>query len=89
MFQANAPAMGDYAVIVGTLPGGGGGGDSGADLLLFAGIALALFFAAVVGLFWYRRRPAPVPVARLGPGRGRVPSKRKGPRRPPSGRSGS
>ncbi|HTK45053.1 MAG TPA: hypothetical protein VL749_06860 [Patescibacteria group bacterium] len=88
MFQANAPAMGDYAVIVASGPASGGGG-GGLDLLLFGGIALALFFAAVAGLFWYRRRPAPVPVARLGPGRGRVPSKRRGPRRPPSGRSGS
>jgi hypothetical protein len=87
MFQANAPAMGDYAILVGT--GAGGGGDGGLDPLLFGGIALALFFAAVAGLFWYRRRPAPVPVARLGAGRGRVPSKRKAPRRPPSGRSGS
>jgi hypothetical protein len=88
MFQTNATAMGDYAI----LAGGGGtgeGGGGGMDLLLFAGIALALFFAAVAGLFWYRRRPAPVPVAHLGPGRGRIPSKRKGPRRPPSGRSGS
>jgi hypothetical protein len=90
MFQANAPATGDYAVIAGTAPGNGGdGGNGGVDLLLFSGIALALFFAAVAGLFWYRRRPAPVPVARLGPGRGRIPSKRKAPRRPPSGRSGS
>jgi hypothetical protein len=86
MFQANAPAMGDYAILVAAGPGGGG--DAGLDPLVFGGIALALFFAAVAGLFWYRRRPAPVPVARLG-GRGRVPSKRKGPRRPPSGRSGS
>lgn len=86
MFQANAPGPGDYAVIAGTAPSGGTGG---VDLLLFSGVALALFFAAVAGLFWYRRRPAPVPVARLGPGRGRIPSKRKAPRRPPSGRSGS
>jgi len=88
MFQANAPAMGDYAVIVASGPAGGAG-DGNLGLLIFAGIALALFFAAVAALFWYRRRPAKVPVARLGPGRGRVPSKRKGPRRPPSGRSGS
>jgi hypothetical protein len=83
MIQTNLNAAGDYAV----LTGAGGGG--GLDLLVFGGIALALFFAAVAGLFWYRRRPPPVPVARLGPGRGRIPSKRKGPRRPPSGRSGS
>ena len=59
----------------------------GLDPLLFGGIALAAFFAVVAGLFWYRRRPPPVPVVRLGPGRGRMPSKRRGPRRPPSGRS--
>jgi hypothetical protein len=86
IFQANADALGDYAVISGAGPSGSEGG---LDPLLFGGIALALFFAAVAVLFWYRRRPPPVPVARLGAGRGRVPSKRKGPRRPPSGRSGS
>jgi hypothetical protein len=88
MFQANAPTMGDYAILV-RGGSGGDGGPGGLDPLVFGGIALALFFAAVAGLFWYRRRPAPVPVARLGADRGRVPSKRKGPRRPPSGRSGS
>ena len=87
MFQTNANAMGDYAILAGS--GGGDGGNGGADLLLFSGIALALFFVAVAVLFWYRRRPATLPVAQLGPGRGRIPSKRKGPRRPPSGRSGS
>ena len=86
MFQANADSLGDFAVIAGT---SGVGLPGGIDPLLFGGIALALFFAVVAGLFWYRRRPAPVPVARLGPGRGRIPSKRKAPRRPPSGRSGS
>jgi hypothetical protein len=86
MLQINAPAMGDYAVVAVTTPNGDGGG--GADALIFGAIALALFFAAVAGLFWYRRRPPPVPVAQLGPGRGRIPSKRKAPRRPPSGRSG-
>jgi len=84
MFQANATTLGDFAVIAGS-----GGGSGGLDPLVFGGIALALFFAAVAGLFWYRRRPPPVPVARLGSGRGRIPSKRKAPRRPPSGRSGS
>jgi hypothetical protein len=88
MFQANATTLGDFAVIAASGPGPGGG-SGGLDLLLFGGIALALFFAAVAGLFWYRRRPPPVPVARLGTGRGRIPSKRKAPRRPPSGRSGS
>jgi len=90
MFQANTGALGDFAVIVGASSGGPGGGPAGGiDPLVFGGIALALFVAVVAGLFWYRRRPPPVPVARLGPGRGRIPSKRKAPRRPPSGRSGS
>ena len=88
MFQANAKTLGDFAVITGSASGPGGSA-GGLDPLLFGGIALAVFFAAVAGLFWYRRRPPPVPVARLGSGRGRIPSKRKGPRRPPSGRSGS
>ena len=86
MYQANAAALGDYAVISGVNPPGAEGG---LDPLLFGGIALALFFVIVVGLFWYRRRPPPVPVAQLGPSRGRIPSKRRAPRRPPGGRSGS
>ena len=89
MFQVNATGLGDFAVLAGTGPAGPAGSGGGLDPLLFGAIALALFFVAVAALFWYRRRPPPVPVARLGPGRGRVPSKRKGPRRPPSGRSGS
>jgi hypothetical protein len=85
MYQVNASGLGDFAVISGSPPGLTGG----IDPLLFGGIALAAFAAVVAGLFWYRRRPPPVPVARLGPGRGRVPSKkRRGPRRPPTGRSG-
>jgi hypothetical protein len=84
MYQADLGGAGDYAVIAG--PGATPGGSGGADLLLFGALALALFFAAVAGLFWYRRRPPPVPVARLG-GRGdRVPSKR-GSRKRPRGRS--
>jgi hypothetical protein len=86
IFQSNADALGDYAVISGASPPGSEGG---LDPLLFGGLALALFFVVVAALFWYRRRPPPVPVARLGPGRGRVPSKRRAPRRPPGGRSGS
>lgn len=85
MYQSNLEFLGDFAVVTGTSGGGPGGG--GLDPLLFGGIALAAFFAVVAGLFWYRRRPPPVPVVRLGPGRGRMPSKRRGPRRPPSGRS--
>ena len=85
MYQSNLEALGDFAVVTGASGGPGGGG--GLDPLLFGGIALAAFFAVVAGLFWYRRRPPPVPVVRLGPGRGRMPSKRRGPRRPPTGRS--
>jgi len=90
MFQANAAALGDFAVIGGTGSGPGSGPAGGVDVLLFGAVgALGLFVIAVAALFWYRRRPPPVPVARLGTGRGRIPSKRKAPRRPPSGRSGS
>jgi hypothetical protein len=84
MYQSNLDALGDFAVVTGATAGGPSGG---LDPLIFGGIALAAFFAVVAGLFWYRRRPPPVPVVRLGPGRGRMPSKRRGPRRPPSGRS--
>ncbi len=87
MYQANVDVLGDYAVVTGATGGPTAGSTGGLDPLLFGGIALVAFFAVVAGLFWYRRRPPPVPVARLGPGRGRVPSKRRGPRRPPAGRS--
>jgi hypothetical protein len=83
MYQSNLEGLGDFAVVTNATSGPGGG----LDPLLFGGIALAAFFAVVAGLFWYRRRPPPVPVVRLGPGRGRTPSKRRGPRRPPTGRS--
>jgi hypothetical protein len=83
MYQSNLEGLGDFAVVTNATSGPG----DGLDPLLFGGIALAAFFAVVAGLFWYRRRPPPVPVVRLGPGRGRTPSKRRGPRRPPTGRS--
>ena len=83
LYQSNLDALGDFAVVT-NAPSGAAGG---LDPLLFGGIALAAFFAVVAGLFWYRRRPPPIPVVRLGPGRGRTPSKRRGPRRPPTGRS--
>jgi len=82
MYQSNLNALGDFAVVT-----SGTGPNGGLDPLLFGGIALVAFFAVVAGLFWYRRRPPPVTVVRLGPGRGRMPSKRRGPRRPPTGRS--
>ena len=83
MYQSNLDALGDFAIVTGATSGPSGG----LDPLLFGGIALAAFFAVVAGLFWYRRRPPPIPVVRLGPGRGRMPSKRRGPRRPPTGRA--
>ena len=85
MYQSNLDALGDFAMVTGAT--GASGPAGGLDPLLFGGIALAAFFVVVAGLFWYRRRPPPVPVVHLGPGRGRMPSKRRGPRRPPSGRS--
>jgi hypothetical protein len=84
MYQANPTAMGDYAVIT-------AGAESGLDLTLIAlGIGLALVFVAFIGLMVVRARPAPAPIAPRGRGglAGRVPSKRKRPRRPPGGRSG-
>jgi hypothetical protein len=83
MFQLNISAMGDYALVTGGAASPGGGFD---PLLIGVG-ALSVLLVAIAGLFWYRRRPAPVPVAQLRPRQGRVPSKRRGPRRPPSGRS--
>jgi hypothetical protein len=90
MFQVNVDAMGDFGVITGG-PGGGSNGPErglvfGLDPLFIGVGALAVLLVAIAGLFWYRRRPAPVHVAELRPRQGRVPSKRRS-RRPPSGRS--
>jgi hypothetical protein len=84
LFQSNVDAMGDFAVITG---GGAAPASSGFDPLIIGVGALAVLLVAIGGLFWYRRRPPPVQVAELRPRQGRVPSKRRGPRRPPSGRS--
>jgi hypothetical protein len=86
MYQTNPTAMGDYAVIATTA-----GTESGLDLAMVAlGIGLALVFVAFIGLMVVRARPAPGPIAPRGRGEpaGRVPSKRKRPRRPPGGRPG-
>jgi hypothetical protein len=86
MYQANPTAMGDYAVIDTAARA-----ESGIDLTLVAlGFGLALVFVAFIGLVVVRARPAPTPIAPRGRGEpgGRVPSKRKRPRRPPGGRSG-
>ena len=97
MYQANPKAPGIYAVVsTDDQPGNGGSGGllDGVDLVLILAIAgVALVFMAFVALLYLRARPARLPAARLRPdgqaepGR-RVPSKRKGSKRPPSGRSG-
>jgi hypothetical protein len=84
MYQANPTEMGDYAVIAASPT------DAGIDLTLVGlGVGIALVFAAFIGLMVIRARPVPAPYARPGRGGtpGRVPSKRKRPRRPPAGRS--
>jgi hypothetical protein len=87
MYQTNAEALGDFAVVA------GGAGVDTALILLGGGIVLILL--AFVGLLVVRGRPTPSSATkpgRMGAGRGaipsRVPSKRKRGRRPPSGRSG-
>jgi hypothetical protein len=87
MYQANPTALGDYAVI--TVP------DSGPDPLAIVGgtvIAAVLLIALFVYLRMRRARAQAALVdRRRRPGTSqipsRVPSKRRAPRRPPSGRS--
>ena len=86
LYQANVDALGDVAVIA---------RPEGIDptlIVLIAGIGLVL--AAFVVLFYLRGRSPAVPAARVGSNReagrrrtDRVPSKRRGSRRPPSWRS--
>jgi hypothetical protein len=89
LYSVNPDALGDYALI--EAPGAG----PGLDLtLIVLGGAIGLIFVAFIALMFLRARPLPPPVA--GTGRresggsvpSRVPSKRRGPKRPPSGRSG-
>jgi hypothetical protein len=96
LYQTNPEATGIYAVVA-----TGGEGIGGAlrvlledPVLLLAGGGIALVFIAFVALLFLRARPAPVPAARFpredaSPHASRVPSKRRGSKRPPSGRSGS
>ena len=88
MYQVNAVAMGIYAVVATGESAGGG-----FDLVLLLAIGgIALIFIAFVALLYLRARPASLPRARF-PGAGsaapptRLPSKRRGPKRPPAGRS--
>jgi hypothetical protein len=98
LYQTNPVATGIYAVVATGETGGGIGGvlESLLDdpLLLLAAGGIALIFIAFIALVYVRARPPQVTAAefpRAGSGQptGRVPSKRRGSKRPPSGRSGS
>jgi hypothetical protein len=93
-YQVNPDALGDYALIAAP-----GSADAPPDLsLIVLGGGIALAIVAILGLLLIRGRSPSPPPAMSRPGRpgaagrgtppGRVPSKRRGPRRPPSGRSG-
>lgn len=88
MYQANPTALGDYAII--TIA------ETGPNPILVVG-GTALVALLLVGVFLFvrlRRGRTPAPPIDRGRGGGsgrlpsRVPSKRRAPRRPPSGRSG-
>lgn len=89
LYQTNPVATGIYAVVA------TGESAGGIDIVvLLAGGGIALILGAFVALLYLRARPAPLPAARFpragsAPPTTRVPSKRRGSKRPPSGRSGS
>ena len=93
LYSTNPTALGDYALIEG--PGAGGLDDPADFTLLVIGGGIAVIFFAVIG-FMLLRSGSPPPEAGRGragqPGSGarpgRIPAKRRGPKRPPSGRSG-
>jgi hypothetical protein len=98
LYQTNPVATGIYAVVATGDAGAGIGGALGGvfkdPLLLLASGGIALIFIAFVALLYLRARPAPLPAARFpradsAQPTGRVPSKRRASKRPPSGRSGS
>jgi hypothetical protein len=98
LFQTNPVATGIYAVVATGEAGGGSGGVLPGlfndPLLLLAAGGIALIFIAFVALLYLRARPSRVTAAefpRAGSAKptGRLPSKRRGSKRPPSGRSGS
>ena len=89
LYQTNPVETGIYAVVA---TGESGGGID--IVVLLAGAGIALIFLAFVGLLFLRAGSPSVPAAqfpRAGatPPASRVPSKRRGSKRPPSGRSGS
>jgi hypothetical protein len=78
-FQTNPTEMGDYAVIEITEE------EPGIDPLIVGGLLIVGVLVALGAYLLFRVRPA-APATDPG-SRTRVPSKRKGPRRPPQGRS--
>jgi hypothetical protein len=88
LYQTNPRSTGTFAVVATGESQGGG-----VDLVLLLAIGgIALIFIAFVALLYLRARPAPLPAAkfpRTGPAGPslRVPSKRRGSKRPASGRS--
>ncbi len=92
MYQANVAGAGTYAVIV---TGGAAPGQIDSTLILVGG-AIFILFLVFVGLVVVRQRPSPAYPAGRGrdgvPARpavpSRIPSKRKGGRRPPTRRPG-
>lgn len=83
LYQANLDALGVVAVVA---------TPAGFDLVPLLGIGgVALIFIAFIGLLYLRARPPRLPAAQFrrpdGPPATRIPSKRRGSKRPPSGRS--
>jgi hypothetical protein len=83
LYQANLDALGIVAIVA---------TPAGFDFVPLVGIGgVALIFIAFIALLYLRARPPRLPAAQFprqgGPPTGRIPSKRRGSRRPPSGRS--
>ena len=83
LYQTNANVLGDFAVIAGASSQPVAGVD---PLIILGGGALFVWVLVVAFVVWRRTRPAPIPGTTAAT-RGRIPSKRKAPRRPPPGRS--
>jgi len=91
LYQTNPTDTGIFAVVSTGDTGAGGGLDV---VLLLAVAGVALIFVSFVALLYLRARPAKLPVAEFRRGEvarppARTPSKKRRPKRPPSGRSGS
>ena len=91
MYAANPSALGDYAIVTGGSAGEGGGeqpaGGPALESYIVVGGAALILVLLFVAAFVLRRGPSPVATP---PSRSRsIPSKRRRPRRPPSGGSDS